>query len=556
MIFDLSKDPAGAPIEGDLCVIGGGAAGIAIALRAAAAGVSVVLLESGGRAPTAEAGMLSEGSTSGLPYFALDDTRVRALGGSTFRWGARSAPMRDIDFERRDWAPMSGWPFGAETLEPYYADVAKLIGLRLPFAFDSGVFSHLRKSPPPFDASLVDVAAFQFGKNLIFGETCAPQLEAAKNVKTFLNASVTEVTRSDEGRRIESATVKSQNGKSFVARARIFILACGGIENARLLLNWGDPGGNGLCNGSGLVGRCFMEHPTVEAGVIRSTRQNELCDIFSPGLIDGRFVETGVTPSIRVQRESKVLNAVARARAKVSTDATQALREIIWNLKHRNIPLNLQWYNNEWLRQRLKAIARDPLSIPLNIIRHFLGKPKRFKVDSIILEIRGEQAPNPDSRVTLSDETDQFGLRRAHLHWEMTPLDKRTMRETAALFDQEIRRLGLGSVEFDPWITTDELVWPDNMVGGHHHMGATRMSDDPASGVVDADCKAHELDNLYVAGCSLFPTSSYVNPTFTMLCLAQRLADHVAGKLDNERKFGAAQGAHDDVVPVLQSESA
>lgn len=291
-----------------------------------------------------------------------------------------------------------------------------------------------------------------------------------------------------------------------------------------------------------------MEHPTVEAGVIRSTRQNELCDIFSPGLIDGRFVETGITPSVRVQTQSKVLNAVARARPKVSTDATQALREIIWNLKHRNIPLNLQWYNNEWLRQRLKAIARDPLSIPLNIIRHFLGKPKRFKVDSIILEIRGEQAPNPDSRVTLSDETDQFGLRRAHLHWEMTPLDKRTMRETAALFDQEIRRLGLGSVEFDPWITTDELVWPDNMVGGHHHMGTTRMSNDPASGVVDANCRAHELDNLYVAGSSVFPTSSYVNPTFTILCLAQRLADHVAGKLDNERKFGAAQGAHDDVA--------
>lgn len=94
------------------------------------------------------------------------------------------------------------------------------------------------------------------------------------------------------------------------------------------------------------------------------------------------------------------------------------------------------------------------------------------------------------------------------------------------------------------------------MVGAHHHMGTTRMSDDPASGVVDADCKTHELDNLYVAGGSVFRTSSCVNPTFTILCLAQRLADHVAKRLENERKSGSARGAHDDTASVLQSAGA
>ncbi|MEZ5893456.1 MAG: GMC family oxidoreductase [Parvularculaceae bacterium] len=524
-------------------MIGGGAAGIAIALRLAGAGLTVLMFESGGMEPSAEGEALAEGSHSGLPYFELNESRVRAFGGSTFRWGARSAPVRPIDFEQRNWVSLSGWPFGPEELAPYHSSVAELIGLRMPFDFGAGVFKHMRRLPPTFDASLVDVAAFQFGKNLIFGESFAREIQAVKNVKAYLNACVTQIVLSGDRRRAQSVRIETLNGKKFTAKARAFILAAGGIENPRLLLNWDDGAGKTLCNSSGLVGRCFMEHPTLTAGAVRTQDQNAVADIFSPGLVDGRFVETGLTPSPQRQRSEKILNAVACARLVVSADATQALREIIWNAKHRKIPMNLQWYKNEWLRERVMAILRDPLSIPLNILRHMLGRPKRFKADSVVLEVRSEQAPNPDSRITLSDTKDAFGLRRAHLHWEMTKLEKRTMRETATLFDRELRRLNLGAVEFSDWIKTDELVWSDDMVGGHHHMGTTRMSVNPSEGVVDPDCKAHDLDNLYIAGCSVFPTSSFVNPTFTMLCLAQRLADHLKARLLREKSAAGAYAA-------------
>ncbi len=536
MISDLRTAPDGRVIEADLCIIGGGAAAIAMALRLKGAQLKIAIFESAGRAPGAETTALAEGERSGLPYFDLEDSRVRTLGGSTWRWGARSAPMKPIDLQRRSWVPWSGWPIGPGVLEPYHDAVHDLIGLHQPFAYDGEIFSTFGgPSRPNFDPRRFEFTAFQFGKNLIFGDAYAETLAASPNVHVYLNANVTDVALDERGRRVQSADVRTLCGKRITAKAHVFVLACGGIDNARLLLNWDARHGGELCNDSGLVGRMFMEHPTLTAGVVHAKDWQSLCDAFSPGLVDDRYVETGVAPSPASQRDRQILNAVARIKPIVRDDATQALREIIWNAKHRRIPLSLEWYRNEWLKERLAAILKDPFSIPLNIARHLQGKPKRFKADSVVLELRTEQAPNPDSRVTLSAAADPFGLRRAHLHWELTPLDKKTMRVMAETVDSELRRLGLGWLEAHEWLWTDDLVFSDDLVGGYHHMGTTRMSDYPREGVVDRDCKAHALDNFYIAGSSVFPTSGFVNPTFTIFCLAMRLADHLKAQLNEVR---------------------
>jgi choline dehydrogenase-like flavoprotein len=535
MIADIRREPDGKVFEADICFIGGGAAALAAALRLKSTSLKVLVLESGGRDPDPATKALAAGEQSGIRYFPLEDSRVRMLGGSTYRWGARSAPLKAIDHERRDWVAMSGWPFGPEELAPYHDAVHDLVGLARPFAYDGGVFRLFRTAPPAFDSARLEFSAFQFGKNLIFGDAFAPSLAAAENLAVFLHANVTALELSDDARRIESAVVQTLDGKRFAARASAFVLACGGVDNPRLLLNWN------LCNASGLLGRTFMEHPTQTAGVVRSDDWQRLCDVFSPGLVEGRFVEVGLAPSPALQREKNILNAVARIRPIVTADATQALREILWNAKHRKIPLSLQWYKNPWLKERVEAILSDPLSIPLNVVRHLQGKPKRFKADSVVLELRTEQAPNLESRVALAGTADPFGLRRAHLHWAMTPIDKRTMRVTAETVDAELRRLGLGALDLHDWLKTDDLVWSDDIVGGHHHMGTTRMADDPAAGVVDRHGKAHGLDNFYIAGSSVFPTAGFVNPTFTLLCLALRLADHLKERLAARRALSAAK---------------
>ena len=148
------------------------------------------------------------------------------------------------------------------------------------------------------------------------------------------------------------------------------------------------------------------------------------------------------------------------------------------------------------------------------------------------LEVRIEQEPNADSRISLGDAMDPLGQRCAHLCWTLSERDRSTVDVAAQTFAGEIQRLGLGELRVAPWLSTRDPGWPDDMVGGHHHMGTTRMADSATTGIVDRDCRTHAVDNLYVAGSSVFASSSYVNPTPTLLALAVRLADHLASKLN------------------------
>jgi choline dehydrogenase-like flavoprotein len=174
-----------------------------------------------------------------------------------------------------------------------------------------------------------------------------------------------------------------------------------------------------------------------------------------------------------------------------------------------------------------------------NQLVHTLTDPvvRRLQLDTgrggLYLVIRGEQAPNPDSRVMLSQERDALGVPQADLDWQLTALDKRTVAVLVDTLDQEFKRLGLGRVTPEAWLSDGKTAWPvdptvsNHPIGGYHHMGTTRMADTPASGVVDADARVHGIDNLYVAGSSVFPTSGWANPVLTTLALTLRLADYL-----------------------------
>ena len=435
-----------------------------------------------------------------------------------------------LTFARPGWLEIRA--MSGNDLQPYYQLIHKLVGLHSPFQYDGNVWDGFGLSPPAFDTESLQYSAFQFGKVLLFGEYYKNFLKNAPNINVYLHANATNIQTNDTANHIEHVDVRTLTGQEYRVRARCFVLASGGIENPRLLLLSNTVNPKGLCNGNDLVGRFFMEHPTVSAGIIIAEDWQKLLDVFSPGLIGGRLVEIGLALSPQLQASKECLNAVTRAKVVVTQDSTQALTEMLWNLKHRRMPHQLNWYyGNKWLAQRLATVLRDPVGIVANTYRHLMGKPKRFNVDSVYLEIRTEQEPNPDSRVTLSDTMDGLGLQRAHLHWTLTERDKFTMKVAAEVFDREIKRLGLGELRMDSWLSAEDLSWSPDMVGGHHHMGTTRMSDSADSGIVDSTCRAHTVDNLYIAGSSVFSTSSYVNPTLTILALALRLADLLKAKL-------------------------
>ncbi len=531
MISDIREIEI-ARLDADICILGGGAAAIAMARRLIDSGLRVLILESGGLELSANGQQLADGETSGIPYFPLNETSYRLFGGNTFRWGARTSPLKNVDFADRPWSQIPAWPLSRESLDPYYDEVFAMLGLISPFNYEGDVWSSLGKEAPEFNPEVFDPCGFQFGKLILLGEIYRDELAKASNIHICLNATVQRLEADHDGKHVTAVVVCDADGNHHQVSARRYVLACGGIENARLLLLSNDVNQNGLCNENDLVGRYFMEHPTVNAGKIVSRNWQALHDLFSPGLINGRLVEIGLGFSEEAQRSSQCLNAVGRSNIVVQQDSTQALREIIWNLRHRRMPHQIKWYrDNTWLRQRLGSVLRDPLGIVINIVRHAVGKPKRYNIESVYLEIRIEQEPNAESRVTLSEQTDRFGNPRAHLHWALTERDKKTMQSMASAFDTEMRRLELGELEMADWLRSDDLIWPEDMVGGHHHIGTTRMSRDPDAGIVDEHCKAHRVDNLYIAGSSVFPSAGFVNPTSTLLALSLRLADQLRTEL-------------------------
>jgi choline dehydrogenase-like flavoprotein len=146
----------------------------------------------------------------------------------------------------------------------------------------------------------------------------------------------------------------------------------------------------------------------------------------------------------------------------------------------------------------------------------------------IEIESNVEQLAVPDNRITLTDEVDALGMPKSQVHWSVSPEEERTYRRGVELvveaLDQQAPGLKDRKMEYpDPW--------PDTIEGCWHHMGTTRMNNDPNKGVVDSDCKVHDVDNLYVAGSSVFPTGGAGSPTLTIVALAFRLSDHLKARL-------------------------
>ena len=183
------------------------------------------------------------------------------------------------------------------------------------------------------------------------------------------------------------------------------------------------------------------------------------------------------------------------------------------------------------LRDKIWKVILDLDDVAANVYRRFVeGKDIIAAPKLIYLHSQSEQAPNPDSRVTLSDERDALGLNWARLEWRLTELDKRSVEVMTKAIGAEFGRLNLGRVRLDDWLLDGGKDWGPDLKGSPHHMGTTRMSDDPRMGVVDRRCRVHGIENLYIAGSSVFPTGGYMNPTLTIVALALRLADHLEAR--------------------------
>jgi choline dehydrogenase-like flavoprotein len=494
-------------------------AGITIADRLGTTGSRVCLLEAGGLDPEASTQRLFRGANVGRKYYSLDRCRHAVFGGSSTRWGGFCRPLDPEDFVQRDWIPLSGWPIAAHDLADHYAQAARLVELPRP-SFDLADWEDVVSALPTTGAPDLTPCMIQLCPKYDFGEKLLPRFRQSANITTFLHAPVTEILMEPGTSRASGVMVRADAGAEFTVRATRLVLASGGIENARLLLGSRSSRPQGVGNESDFVGRCFMEHLHLPFGYVvprdgfgldpfftmRSTGASRALGVLAPtaqALRERRLPSCSITFNAvpEVMRTAPMLGVGPRVHA-----AHRRFRRRRPGLDGR---LRRAAFTASGLSQRAAVLLGAASAHP--------GDP--FSLQTLYL--RGEQVPNPASRVKLADRLDPLGLPAAQLDWRLHESDLRGLEAWSESLGESLRQSGRG-----------DLVpacdgWQENIQGGPHHLGTTRMSSLPSLGVVDADCRVHTVDNLYIAGGSVFTTGGHANPSLTILALAIRLADHL-----------------------------
>lgn len=534
MILDLATTAHGdlpPALQADIVIIGAGAAGITLARQLLPSGLHILLLESGGADHADTIQDLYEGKVTGTDYYALRESRLRFFGGTTAIWGGRCARLDGIDFTTRDWIENSGWPLSLQDLDGWYAQAQK--ALELPVITEN----RMPDFADPLEGGSTRTGFWQFDEQFSrFSLTACEDLQRAPRVTIALNATLVGMATSEDGRAVTGATVSNPQGRQVQVCGQQFVLATGGLENARLLLSTRTQAHpDGIGNNNDQVGRYFMEHPHARGARIISSDPERLFRTFPTFQRDAKGQRFGLLlrPSEGLQAEQGILNTCFTISVCRHPGQKPPLyKKTYGKLKHDLAPGKI----GRALWRVTKKASRWVQD------RGGPGTQARLLRDSrygIYAVIRAEQAPNPDSRIRLSTARDAFGVPKIELDWQLLDIDKRSVLATMTAFDRDLRRLGLGEVHPCDWLNDPGTPWEfDHLVtshpyGGYHHMGTTRMGTDPARSVVDANSRVHGMDNLYIAGSSVFPTGGWANPTLTIIALAMRLGDHLTAQRES-----------------------
>jgi choline dehydrogenase-like flavoprotein len=527
MLEDGRRVPRGSVLDADLCIIGAGAAGITIARALAGSSLSVVLLESGGLQPDAKTQALYKGEQTGEPFLGgsgklgLDVVRLRYLGGTTNHWAGWCRPLEPIDFGPTSARPDDAWPIDRSTLDPWYEQAVSVVQIG-PFEFEHPYWATQGAGAPFLESDAVLTRMIQISFPLSFGDVYRDDLKRAQNVRTILHANVLRMNTDESGATVTDVDVTTLSQNEWKVRARAFVLATGGIEVPRLLLASNGRRAAGIGNEHDLVGRYFMEHMDVHAGFAVLSAPEDSLSLYKgftlpvpEGRIAGRSygVKGAHILSEDTLQQERLLGVEVTIAATTVGDHSEP--------KQRHGVDDLD----------VVALSKQLDGAPWPTVAY--------------VRALGEQSPNPESRVTLARNKDPLGMPRVDLDWRLTGDDRESIRRSVQLIADELGRagagrlqVGVGGVSFvggaDPAQFEAYRVVPadfdslDYPVGvGFHHMGTARMHSDPTKGVVDEQCRVHSTTNLFIGGSAVFPTSGTSTPTFTIVALALRMADHL-----------------------------
>ena len=535
----------------DVCVIGSGAVGIALTLELIHRGIDTICVSGGEIKAQARDQKLYQGVVSSeASHEPLETYRIRAVGGSTTAWGGRLVPFDPIDFERRNYVPLSGWPISYSEFERYLQRATRLC--ECPNSdFELDLQGDADELPALLGGSIVTNRCERWSMPTDFGRKYASQLKQSDKVRLLIGQHCLEIILDESCQRVHRIRVASRGRADRWIYARIFVLACGGLENARLLLASRSQARDGIGNQNDMVGRCYMGHISGTHGRLRLDRRR--LQRFYGLMRDshGMYLRRRLWLSEETQRERQLMNIIAFPFRPSSDDPSHGdsvlslvyladtLIQRRWNTSYRTI-----------LRHCRNVFFNSPLAWA-DAVRQFRSRFQRAPRVPFVLPYRrrsrealyfqSEHAPNTSSRVLLTNQLDEFGLPRLTPRIAFSEIDTTTIVEFYATLDRSLRRLQLGNIEYTEPQLRDCIGQAMQCYDSHaHHIGTTRMAENPSEGVVDASSRVHGVGNLYVAGSSVFPTSGHANPTLTLIALTLRLADFLAATHQKEHRFAFA----------------
>jgi choline dehydrogenase-like flavoprotein len=578
--MELARLGDGQELHADLVIVGGGPAGLAIAREFFNHRAQVLVLESGRLEEEARIDALNAIESIGEPKtdaqierrIALHGAstarwshaaqpygvRCRVLGGSSQAWAGKSAAFEGIDFERRAWVPHSGWPITLAELAPHIDRAAEQLNLG-PNVYNDELWTLLGGPPPEprLDPERLRPFFWQFARSRInpmdlmrFGPEFVR--ENAPNVRVLLNATVTGILTNATGTSFDGLEVACLEGARARVRGKAAVLAASGIENPRLLLASNRVREGGIGNDHDVVGRFLLDHPSARIAHFDANATPKIVDRFGfygvPHRGRTHMYMHGLALPRSVQEREELLNsALYMIEERAPDDPFEAIKRLLRGrspapaadlvavMKSPGLVakgLGMKAVQGSlmpaWLKTSLvNAVIRTN---PNFVVREHLDRGMPHKLLGLAVEGISEQRPDPDSRITLSETKDPFGVPRAKINWKIDGQARRSLRRLGQLMASEFSRVGLPAPTLESWIAQENL---DDavIIDMAHTMGTTRMSDDPSQGVVDRNCRVHGVAGLYVAGASVFPTSGHANPTLMILALAIRLADHLKTKV-------------------------
>jgi choline dehydrogenase-like flavoprotein len=543
VLIDGHLLPSDTVLDADVCIVGSGPAGLAIAQELLESRFKVLLLERGPLARSVGDDLASELEFESPDFPSPRRALHNEFGGMAAIWNsvlgddvttaARYLPMDPIDFEPRTWVPHSGWPVTFEQMVSYYARARMLCGIQTHDfhgpRLDTG------RTPLLTSSGALVTRLEQLGPATAFTRDSLPDISKSENVRVVTNAIAVEVVSAngtDDG--MARTAVRSYDGLAFSVRSRVVVLAGGAIETARLLLNSTVESPSGLGNRFDNVGRFFMDHPRVSLGrgTLSPRGLTRVMDLYSPHHIGGEFLSGKLKLSETVLRQEALLNGnaqIVRSFSRGQQEGLSSASIAVNSIRRREglaqVPRHLVVAARHAVpvARQLALLALTRPGAPGQSLLKWTTQAER----SFVLNYQPEQSPNPDNRVTLGERRDVFGYQIARLDWRWSQIDLHSIGRARQIFASEFLTEGIGvldETERGPLRGEGSQETPET---AHHHLGTTRMHDDPRRGVVNRDCQLHDSSSVYVAGGSVFPTAGYANPTLTIVALAIRLADEL-----------------------------